>query len=143
MKKILGIIALGALSAAVFTSCGNKPPFEKLIASVDSANAVLRANPLPLTDSCGIKYNKITNTVEYWYNSRDSIEPTRIDSVAEDMQTQFMLSVITNYPSITQNILDANANILMQMNGSHDTKYELEIENSEFVKFYDDLYGKK
>lgn len=141
MKKILGIIALATLSAASFTACNNRPPFEQLKATVDSANVAVHRQPLPMTDSCAIKYDEITNTVKYLYYSQDSIDASRIDPVIEDMKTQFITSIIANDPSMTRELLAAKANVMLEMCGSHNTKFELMVENSDFSKFYKELSG--
>lgn len=142
MKKILGIIAIAALGAASFTACNNRPPFEQLKAAVDSANVAVHKQPLDLTDSCAVKYDEITNTVKYLYYSKDSIDNSRLEPVLEDMQRQFLTSIIVNDPNMTRNMLAAKANILLEMNGSHNTKFELMTENTAFKDFYKELSGK-
>lgn len=142
MKKILSIIAIAALGAASFTACNNKPPYEKLITAVDSLNTVVHSYELPMTDSCAIKYDELTNTVKYLYYCKDSIDSNRLDSVIDDMQQQFLLSIITGDPNMTHNLLDAKANILMQMNGRDNTKFEIMTENDQFNELYKELGGK-
>lgn len=142
MKKILGIIAIAALGAASFTACNNRPPFEQLKATVDSANVAVHQQALPMTDSCAIKYDEITNTVKYLYYSQDSIDASRIEPVAEDMRNQFLTSIIVNDPAMTRELLAAKANVMLEMCGSYNTKFELMVENTDFSKFYNELSGK-
>lgn len=142
MKKILGIIALASLSAACFTACNDKPQSENLKAAVDSLNMAVRQQGIPMIDSCVITYDEATNTVKYLYYNNDSIDVSRIEPVADDMKLQFVTSVIANNHSLTKGLLEAKAKLMMGLYGSHDTKYEIMVDDSTFSQYYNDIMGK-
>lgn len=57
-----------AITGIMLTACGNKPPFERLAAAVDSVNAYYGEQPDMTAPGADLVYDEVSNTVKIVYN---------------------------------------------------------------------------
>ena len=133
MKRILGIIALAIAVGLAFTGCNNRPPFEKLAASVDSLNTYYTDAPMLHNDSTRVTYDEITNTVEFHMYAQGYIDKAQLEAVSDRMADSFTDEMVrVNRFNFGKELLAAKANVLLDFKGSAGGEYQLLIENKAF-----------
>lgn len=142
MKRILFAVAAAAVLGAAFTGCNNKPPFVQLKQTVDSLNVVEQANKPAFADSVSVVYDEALNDVVYTTIVSTTISADMVpDEMADVFANQFTQSVLDD-ATLSERIVAAKASILVKMVGTEGGKYELRIDNKDFVEAYNARYGK-
>lgn len=114
MKKLLSLIAVIAIGAAVFTGCNNKPPFVRLAEAVDSVNAYYAAQPEQTAPAAKLVYDEVTNTlkINYQLPSADAAAFfTENIGIAEDL---LLKDVLPEAPyELMKRLVDAESNVMI------------------------------
>lgn len=132
MKKILSVIALATIIAVAISSCNNRPPFERLAAAVDSLNAQYEA--IHGTTEKAITYDQWENVVHFNTEFPVVIEQEVFEPIAANIKERFLKNLVTdNESDIATQIIEAKANVIINIHGINDTSYEVLITNNEIV----------
>lgn len=130
MKKILSLIAAIAVAAVVFTGCNNKPPFVKLAAAIDSINA--QYEQAYGTKDKYVTYEKWENEVHFHIEFPGVIDRDAFEPIAANIKSRFLESLAVEDPfGLATEILDAKANVILNINGLNDTSYQVLIVTNE------------
>lgn len=136
MKKILSIIAVALVFALSFSSCDNRPPYVRLAAAIDSLNAQYQEEHN--TDAKLITYDKWENELHFHTDFPGVIDSDAFEPIAENIKELFLESLVTdNEFGIATEILDAKANVVIDIKGLNDTSYEILIVTNEITAAYD------
>lgn len=133
MKKIfLLIVAAFAVCAVSLTSCNNKPPFVRLAAAIDSLNVKYG------TDERSVSYEEWENVVNFHKTYPGVIDGDAFAPIAANIRERLLENLVVNneYGIVTE-IIDAHANVRIDIEGLNNTKYVVEIENKEISEAYD------
>lgn len=142
MKKVLSIFTVAfALLTILLSGCNNKPSFERLAAAVDSVN---NENVLPSAefvatqDHKAVTYDQWENVVTFNTSFPVVIEPDVFEPIANNVKERILTEIVkTNYFGIVNEIIDAKANILIDIHGLNDTKYEVMVPYDEIVAAFE------
>ena len=143
MKRILAIIVIGAAAAAAFTGCNNKPPFERLAASVDSLNTVMQQKPVDYADSTSVNYDEVTNTVKYTFVLPGAVDTAQMSASGLQFEQAFIMANVLGDPDFGEKLVDANANIAVTFEGKEGGKFEYMIENKKIADTYRAIFPAK
>lgn len=114
MRNFIPLLAVPFVAVSVITGCNNKPPFEKLVAAVDSVNTYYGEQPEMTAPDANLTYDKITNTVKFNYElpSQAAAEFYQDNiGVTEDIMLN---DVLPEAPySLLAAIVDAEANVML------------------------------
>lgn len=137
MKKIiLLLIAAFAVCAVSLTSCDNKPPFVRLAAAIDSINAQYERTHD--TSDKVVTYEKWENVVHFHISFPGVIDRDAFEPIAANIKERFVENLVTDDEfGIATEILDAKANVIIDIEGMNDTKYEVLIVTNEIAEAYD------
>ena len=136
MKKILRVLILAGAIAVSFSSCDNRPPYVRLAAAIDSLNAQYES--LHNTSEKFITYEKWENVVHFNTEFPVVIEPEVFEPVAANLKERFLSNLVTDDEfGIATEIIDARANIVIDIHGLNDTKYEVLIVTNEIIAAFD------
>lgn len=143
MKRILAIITLGAAVAASFTGCNNKPPFERLAASVDSLNTVMQEKPVDYAESTSVRYDEVTNTVKYSFVLPGAVDTAMMSANGAQFEQAFVMANVLGDPSFGEKLVEADANITVTFEGKEGGKFEYLIENKTIADTYHAIFPAK
>lgn len=136
MRKIFSIIALAAIVAISFSSCDNRPPYIRLAAAIDSLNT--RYEQMNNTKEKYITYEKWENVVHFHVDYPVVIEPDVFEPIAANIRETFLRDLVTGDEyGIATEIIDAKSNVVIDIHGMNDTKYEVLIVTNEIIAAYD------
>ena len=136
MKKIFGFIALVVALAATFSSCDNRPPYVRLAAAIDSLNA--QYEQVNNTKDKYITYEKWENVVHFHIDYPAVIEAEVFEPIAANIKENFLRVLVTDDEfGIATEIIDAKSNIVIDIHGLNDTKYEVLIVTNEIIAAFD------
>lgn len=114
MKKLLTLIAVLAVAAAVFTGCNNKPPFVRLAEAVDSVNAFFAAQPEQTAPSAKLAYDEITNTLKINYELPSSDAAAFFKENIGYAEDILLKDVLPEAPyQLMQRVVDAKSNLMI------------------------------
>lgn len=103
-----------ALVGIMTAACGNKPPFERLAAAVDSVNAFYGSQPDMTAPGANLVYDEVTNTVKIVYNLPSEQVASFFNEnigVAEDI---LLKDVLPEAPcSLLKEMAEANAGAMI------------------------------
>ncbi len=143
MKRILAIITIGAAVAASFTGCNNKPPYERLAASVDSLNTVMQEKPVDYAESTSVSYDEVTNTVKYSFVLPGAVDTARMSAGGAQFEQAFVMANVLGDPAFGEKLVEANANIAVTFEGKAGGKFEYLIENKSIAETYHAIFPAK
>lgn len=138
MKKILSILAVLAVIAVSITGCNNKPPFVRLAEAVDSLN--VQYQQLHNTTENLISYDKFENRVNFHFSIPERIDEDSFGPIAEHIKQLFLIQFVTdNEFGVVTEAIDAHADVVVNLEGVDDTKYEILITTDEITEAYEAL----
>lgn len=143
MKRILAIITLGAAVAAALTGCGNKSPYERLAASVDSINTVMQQQPVDYAESTSVKYDELTNTVQYDLVLPGKVDTAQMSAGGSQIEQAFLIVNVLGNPDFGEKIVDAEANISVTFQGKEGGKFEYMIESKKIADVFHSVFTDK
>ena len=137
MKSIISVIASAALLLCITTACGNKPPFERLEAAVDSVNTYFASQAEMTAPAAVLSYDRITNTVKITYDlPSEHIADFFKENIgmAEDI---LLKDVLPEAPcSLMKEIVDAEAPVMIVYDWKPDGHSEYLIESDRVKEAY-------
>ena len=136
MKKIFSIIILAVAVAVAFSSCDNRPPFVRLAAAIDSINAQYQQEHA--TKDKYITYDKWENELHFHVDFPGVIDADAFEPIAENIRTRFLDELVTvDAFGVATEILDAKANVVLDIKGLNDTSYEILLVTNDIRAAYD------
>ena len=140
MKKILSVIALALAIAVSFTSCDNRPPYMRLAAAIDSLNNQYQESHPDVKEPL-ITYEKWENQVHFNVDFPGVIEEEAFEPIANNIRERFLLQLVTDDEFyIATEIIDAKSNIVLDIHGLEDTKYEVLIVTNEIIDAFNAVH---
>lgn len=127
-RTLLPVLAAALTLALASVSCGNKPAFEQLKASVDSANVYYAEQPELTAPDVDLQYDEVTNTVKFIYTVNAKMAAFAKENIGytEDM----MLRTLPYAPyNLGRNMADANASMMIVYTWEPDGHLEYLIES--------------
>lgn len=136
MKKIFSIIIPIFIVAIIFSGCNNKPPFVRLAAAIDSVN--MQNTELTGSDEKLISYDKWENQLKYHINYPGHVESDVFEPIAEHFKQLFLIQLISENPfGLATEILDAKADVVLEIKGERGGSYEVLITTDEIKEASD------
>lgn len=131
MKKILGFLSAALVMGIALTACNNSGvPFREVADAVKTANAMVSSQQSFMADSTSITYDELTNVVKYTVYLPYAVRSEEIGAQAATLEAGFVHDLVANDAQHLCNpILNAKSNVLIDIEGRDDTKYEIMIEN--------------
>ena len=124
------------VASVTLISCDNKPPYLRLAAAIDSLNA--QYDRTHDTKDKFITYEKWENQVHFHIEVPVVIDNDAFEAQAENIKQRFLENLVTDDEfGIATEILDAKANIVIEIQGLNDTKYDVLIVTNEITEAYD------
>ena len=138
MKRILLAIAVAAACATPFTGCKNQPSFVKLAAAVDSTEMALQSEPATWCESSAVQYDEVTNAVKYTFVLPGKLDKEQFEAGAATFEDLFVAQnfVLSDRYDLGKEIVDAKANVLVEIRGAEGGEFEILIENAKIAEAY-------